>query len=119
MSRWGTLTILALLGLYLMQGPHAAPIPPQTEWAGFFVSPHLALPFVSARDTLAQQPDADAERDRQPDTVSRAGSLPPAAGVSSASDEAEYKARCEECESLPGDARNHCIEYVKLRFGRS
>jgi hypothetical protein len=35
------------------------------------------------------------------------------------SEEAEYRMQRDECESLPGDARNHCIEYVKLRFGRS
>jgi len=34
-------------------------------------------------------------------------------------DEAEYRQERRACESLAGDARNHCVEYAKLRYGRS
>ena len=34
-------------------------------------------------------------------------------------DEAEYRRERSACESLTGDARNHCVEYAKLRYGRS
>ena len=42
-----------------------------------------------------------------------------AASASSNDDEAEYQQERRVCESLAGDARNHCVEYAKLRYGRS
>ena len=42
-----------------------------------------------------------------------------AASISSNDDEAEYRQERRACESLAGDARNHCVEYAKLRYGRS
>jgi hypothetical protein len=41
------------------------------------------------------------------------------ASASSNDDEAEYQQERRACESLAGDARNHCVEYAKLRYGRS
>jgi len=41
------------------------------------------------------------------------------ASASSNDDEAEYRQERRACESLAGDARNHCVEYAKLRYGRS
>jgi hypothetical protein len=42
-----------------------------------------------------------------------------AASASNKDDEAEYRQERRACESLAGDARNHCMEYAKLRYGRS
>jgi hypothetical protein len=33
-------------------------------------------------------------------------------------EDAEYRAERCACESLMSDARNHCLEYAKLRYGR-
>jgi hypothetical protein len=44
---------------------------------------------------------------------------PRAAVTPSNDDEAEYRQERRACESLAGDARNHCVEYAKLRYGRS
>jgi hypothetical protein len=41
------------------------------------------------------------------------------ASASTNDDEAEYQQERRACESLAGDARNHCVEYAKLRYGRS
>lgn len=33
-------------------------------------------------------------------------------------EDVEYRAERCACESLMSDARNHCLEYAKLRYGR-
>ena len=65
-----------------------------------------------------------------PDTGSKSGgqsiptsppnlmASPGQSGEPSSAEDAEYRAERCACESLTSDARNHCLEYAKLRYGR-
>lgn len=122
MSKLATLALIAALGFYLVQGPRAAAVSPHAEWVALFASTHTgpSLSLPGAAGSVALGPDAAVEDDARSDaTLPRSNATPGTVGAATNKDDADYKAQREECESLPGDARNHCIEYVKLRFERS
>jgi hypothetical protein len=122
MSKLATLALIAALGCYLVQGPHAAAVSPHAEWVALFASTHAgpSLPLLSPAGSVALGPAAAGKEDARSDaTAPRTNATSGTVGAAADKDDADYKAQREECESLPGDARNHCIEYVKLRFERS
>jgi len=122
MSKLATLALIAALGCYLLQGPRAAAVSPHAQWAALFASTHAgpSLPQLSPAGSPALGPDAAGKDGVRSDaTLPRTNATSGTAGAATDQDDADYKAQREECEALAGDARNHCIEYVKLRFERS
>jgi hypothetical protein len=131
MSRLATLVITAILGIYIVHGPRGAAVSPGSEWLALAsataAAPGLVRPqFTLASLPLAMGPDSGAEFGTQATwdgtiaaantgIVRASGRAVPARSV----EKAQYKTQLRECDALDGDARNHCIEYVKLRSRRS
>jgi hypothetical protein len=129
MSKLATLMIAAILGIYIVHGPRAAAVAPIPDWIALTpanaASPAQA-PFAHAVLPFAMGPDPGAKSGTQavpetPDAITDGGFLRASARIATARSaaDAEYQAQLRECDCLDGDARNHCIEYVKLRSGRS
>lgn len=130
MSRLATLVIIGVLGVYMVYRPPAATIPQAGDWttrslaaaAGALMAPA----FAYAVFPLAMGPDPGGKSGTQaiPDGLEAGTSIGSArtSGHAAAArnlEEAEYEAQLRECDALAGDARNHCIVYVKLRTERS
>jgi len=131
MSRLATLVITVILGIYIIYGPLAATVSPVPEWivlaSATAAAPAPMLPpFAHAVLPLAMGPDPGGKSGTQatPEIMDAAMDngivrTSASAATTRSVEEAEYKAQLRECDCLSGDARNHCIEYVKLRSGRS
>ena len=125
-SRTATLVIIALLGVYMVHGPPAMTIPQSGDWTplsscaatGALIAPS----FACNMSALAMGPDPGGKSGTQaiPDNLesSRSNGMLRTSGLNATDlrvDVAEYEAGMRECDALDGNARFHCIEYVKLR----
>ncbi len=131
MSRLVTLVVTGILGICIVHGPRGATVSPGSDSIAL-TSATAAAPsplrplFIPAQLPLAMGPD--------PGTNSAARATPARTDATAGTgilrtsgratftrnvEKAEYKAQLRECDALDGDARNHCIEYVKLRSRRS
>lgn len=132
MSRLATLMIAAILGIYIMHGPRAAAISPVPDWVALASANASAPssptqpPFSHAILPLAMGPDPGGKSGTQAapelrDAIADGGFLRASGQPRTAHSavESEYQMQLRECDRLDGDARNHCIEYVKLRSRRS
>jgi hypothetical protein len=103
-------TGMAMVGvsLLMLYGPSASVPEPLQRSPDTNIWPAMMGPDLGGRSATQSVP-----------------ALPPNRVVLSAhpaatpSDDAEYRAEQRACEALVRDARNHCLEYARLRYGRS
>lgn len=108
MSKFATQIAVVGVSLFMLHGPGVS-VPQDVE----------QLPDTNIWQ-MTMGPDAGARSATQsvpalpPEWVASTGQ--PAGARSE--EEAEYQAERRACEALASDARNHCLEYAKLRYGR-
>lgn len=126
MFKGTTWLIFALLGIYIAHGPTGNALPVMTGWGDASQSAALEdrfQPVASSFGLLAMGPDPGGKNSGtqwvpdQREIIS--AESPIAAKPTAQTSAAELRAQLLECDAVPGDARNHCIEYVKLRASRS
>jgi len=98
--------------------------PASTEWRKIMMSRLATLVIVAMLGVYITQVPPAATIQRAGDWSAKASSagMVKTSGHAAAArtpEDAEYQAQLCECDALDGTARHHCIEYVKLRAGRS
>jgi hypothetical protein len=108
MFRFATAMAMVGISLLMLHGPRASVYDPMEQLRDANVWQPTTGPDPGGRSATQLVPA------HPPDRVASTGRLAEACDK----DNTEYQAERHACESLTGDARNHCLEYAKLRYGR-
>jgi hypothetical protein len=107
MSKFATSIAMVGVSLFMLYGPRASISQP-------------VLPSDTNIGQLAMGTEPGVKSGRQSISVPPPNEIasPGQSGEPGSEEDAEYRAERCACESLVSDARNHCLEYAKLRYGR-
>jgi hypothetical protein len=107
MFKFATGMVMVAVSLFMLHGPRAS------------VSQPLQLPDTNLWQlAMGTEPGAKSGGQSIPAPPPNQSASPGQSTEPGSEEDAEYRAERCACESLMSDARNHCLEYAKLRYGR-